>query len=81
MTGEGVQLVALDHLHGRSQALFHPLGKGLAGIAAIDQHTLDALQVGGATVECDQRACAVGHIGGGDRDGMGQPMGIGRYAV
>ena len=65
--GEGVQFIAFGDLHGCAELFLHRLGKGLAGVAAIDEHAGDLLEVVGAAVEGGQGTFAVGHLG--RRDG------------
>ena len=61
--GEGMQFVALGDLHGGAEFVLDRLGKRLAGVAAIDQHAADLLEVVRAAVERCQSTLAVGHIG------------------
>ena len=76
--GEGVQFIAFGNLHGCAEFFLHRLGKGLAGVAAIDQHAGDLLEVVGATVEGGQGTLAVGHLGCRDGHRMRQALRIDR---
>jgi len=73
-----MQLVALDHLHRGLDPLHHAVGKGFARVTAVDKHALDRLQIRLAPVDGGQRAVAVGHIGRGHGDGMGQSLRVHR---
>jgi len=71
-----VKFIALDYLHGRSQAFFHAFSKRLSRIASVDQHTLNSLQARCASVDCLQRTHTVGHIGRCHCDGMRESLAI-----
>ena len=73
---KGVQLITLEDLNGGFQALLYTIGKGLPGVAAIDQHAFNSLQIRPAAVDSLQGPAAIGHLGGGNGDGMGQPLRI-----
>ena len=75
-----VQLAALGDLHRDvlTQGLAHPLGKGLARVAAVGQHALHGAERALATLECLQGTFAIRHIGRGHDDRVGQPLGIDR---
>lgn len=73
-----MQFAALGHLHGSAELVLHGLGERPAGVAAIDQHACDLLQVVCAAVEGHQRAVAIRHLGRGDGHGMRQALGIDR---
>ena len=42
---KGMQFIALDHLNGGFQALLYTIGERLPGVAAIDQHAFNSLQI------------------------------------
>ena len=69
---EGVQFIAFGDLHGGAEFFLHRLGEGLAGVAAIDEHAGDLLEVVGAAVEGGQGTRAVGHLGCRDGQRMRQ---------
>ena len=69
-----MEFIAFDHLHRGLDPLHYAVGKGLARVAAIDQHTLYRVQIRLAPVDGGQCAVTVGHIGGGDGDSMGQAL-------
>ena len=60
-----MQLIALDDLNGVLDPLPDAVGKGLAGVAAVDQQALDPLQIRLASVDGPQGAVAVRHHGRG----------------
>ena len=74
--GKGMQFIALDDLDGGFQTLRYAIGEGLAGVAAIDQHAFNSLQIRPAAVDGLQGPAAVGYLGSGNRDGMGQALRI-----
>ena len=69
-----MKFIALDDLHRCLQALHHAVSKGLARVAAIDQHALHRLQIRLAPVHGGQSAVAVRYIGCGHGDGVGQAL-------
>ena len=71
---KGMQFIALDDLHGGLDPLHYAVGKGLACVAAIDQHALYRLQIWLAPVDGSQCAVAVRYIGRGHGDGVGQAL-------
>ena len=73
-----VQLAALGNLHRDmfTQGLAHPLGKGLARVAAVGQHALHRAERALATLECLQSTFAIAHICRGHDNRMRQPLGI-----
>ena len=76
--GKHREFIALDQLHRCVQPLHHAVGKGSAGVAAIDQHTLDLLQVRLTPVNGGQSPVAVCYIGRGHGDGVGQALRVDR---
>ena len=73
---KGMQFIALDHLNGGFQPLLYAIGEGLAGVAAIDQEAFNSRQIRSTAVDRLQSSAAISHLGGGYRDGMGQPLRI-----
>ena len=73
---KGVQLIALDNLHRRTQPVFDGLGKRLSRVTSIDQHTLDLLQVHCASIHRLKCSLAVSCIGRCHRDRMRQSLGV-----
>ena len=71
-----MQFIALDNLNRGLDALHHAVGKRLAGVAAVNQHTFHTLQIYFAPVDGCQRAVAVRYIGRGHGDSVGQPLGV-----
>ena len=69
-------MIALDDLNSGLPALFYAISEELPGVAAIDQHAFNSLQIRLAAVDRLQGPAAIGHLGSGNRDGMGQPLGI-----
>ena len=63
---EGMQIAAFGDLDGCAELVLDRVGERFAGVAAIDQHAGDLLEVVRAAVERGQSAVAVGHIGGRD---------------
>src|SRR5665213_752438 len=61
--GEGMQFAPFGDLHRCAELVLDGFGKRLAGVAAIDQHAADLLEVVGAAVERGQSTLAVGHVG------------------
>ena len=58
-----MQFVALGDLHGCAEFVLDRRGKWLAGVAAIDEHADDLLEVVRAAVERGQSTLAVCHLG------------------
>jgi hypothetical protein len=56
---KGVEFIALDDLNGGFQALLYTISEGLPGLAAIDQHAFNSLQIRPAAVDRDLKACPV----------------------
>ena len=73
---KGVQFIALDDLNGGFQTLFYAIGEGLTSVAAIDQNAFHSRQIRLAAVDRLQGSAAIRHLGGGNRDGVGQPLRI-----
>ena len=73
-----MKLVAFDDLYRGPYAVFHFLGEGSAGVSAIGQNALDAVQMRLGAVQGLQRTAAVGHLGRGDGDGMRQTLSVHR---
>jgi len=73
---KSVQFIALDHLNRGLQPLHHAVGKRLAGVAAIDQNAFHSRQIRFAAVDRMQGPTAIRHFGGGNRNGVGQPLRI-----
>lgn len=69
-----MQFIALDDLNRGLDPLHHAVGKRLARIAAVHQYTFDQLQIWLAPVNGSQSAVAVGYVGRGHGDGVGQPL-------
>ena len=76
--GEAVEIASFGDLHGCAELLLHGFGKRLARVSAVRQHAADVLPIVGAAVDCGQGPVAVGHVGRGDGDGMGQPLRVDR---
>ena len=76
--GEGMQFVAFGDLDGCAELVLDRVGERLAGVAAINEHAGDLLEVVRAAVECGQSAVAVGHLGGRDGDRMRQALRVDR---
>jgi hypothetical protein len=68
-----MQFIALDHLNGGFQALLYTIGERLPGVAAIDQHAFNSLQIRPAAADNLQDSATIGRLGCGNRDNMGQP--------
>ena len=68
-----MQFIALDNLNRSLNPLHHAVGKGLAGVAAIHQHTFNQLQIRLAAINGLQSAVAVRDISRGYGDGVGMP--------
>ncbi len=75
---EGVEFVAFGDLDGCAELLLDRLGKRFACVASVDQHAFDRFQVVRAAIEGGQGTVPVGHLGGGDGDGVGQALRIDR---
>jgi len=71
-----MEFIALDNLYGGLDPLHHAVGKGLSGVAAIDQLALDPFQIRLAAVDGPQSAVAVRDICRGHGDGVGQALRI-----
>ncbi len=76
--GEGLQVAAFRDLDGGIELFLDRVGERLAGVAAVDQHADDVLEVGRAAVEGGQGAIAVGHVGGRDGDRVRQALRVDR---
>ena len=68
-----MRFIALDDLHGGFQALLYVTGELLPGVAAIDRHAFNSLQIRPPAVDNLQGSAAIGRLGCGNRDNMGQP--------
>ena len=73
-----MQFVALDDLNRGLDPLHHAVGKGLAGVAAIDQDAFNQLQIRLRTVHGPQCAVTVRHIGRGHGKGVRQALRVHR---
>ena len=68
-----MRFIALDDLHGGFQALLYVTGELLPGVAAIDRHAFNSLQIRPPAVDNLQGSAAISRLGCGNRDNMGQP--------
>ncbi len=69
-----MQFITLDDLHSGIDPGHDAIGKGLAGVAAIDQHTFNQLQILHRAVDSGQGAVAVRDISRGYGDGVRQAL-------
>ena len=76
--GKGMQFIAFDHLNRGLQALLYAVGEGLPGVAAIDQHAFNALEIRPAAVDRLQGAATIRDLRRGHGDGMGQSLRVHR---
>lgn len=75
---KGVHFIALDDLHCGLQALHDAVGKGLPGVAAIDQHAFHQFQIWPAVVNGLQSAVGIGHLRRRHGDGVRQSLRVHR---
>ena len=68
-----MQFIAFDDLNRGFQALLYTIGERLPGVAAIGRHAFNSLQIRPAAVDNLQGSAAIGRLGCGNRDNMGQP--------
>ncbi len=73
-----MQFIPLDDLHGGLDPRHDAIGKGLAGVAAIDQQAFDQLQIRHRAINSRQGTVAVGHIGRGYGDSVRQALRVHR---
>ena len=71
-----MQLTAFGDLNLGAEQFFNGMGKGLTDISAIGQDTLNSLQISSTAAEGQQCPLAVGHVGSGDGNRVGQALGI-----
>ena len=75
--GKAVEVTAFGDLHRRSsEGVGDGLGKRFTGISSIDEHVAHGAQIGAATGEGFQSTFAIGHLGGGHCNRVGQALGI-----
>lgn len=73
-----MQFAALGDLYLGAEQFPNGLSERLADIATIGQDALNGLQISRATLQGQQCALAVCHIGGGNGNGVRQALGIDR---
>lgn len=69
-----MQLVSLGHFYLGTNQLLDLFGEFLSAVTSIDQDILHLAQVFGSFSQSHQGSCAVGHVGCGHAQGMGEAL-------